>query len=196
MASSAGVIARRMRSLRPANSPMGTPIASERSTAADIRASVWMLSSQRPMSAKDTNEANTISAARQPPKRRTMSVLAATTPGQVSHSSASLRAVTIHSASARKPSKIAKMRLGFSAVRCSSSQSWRSSRRTGSSTQVSDVGQGNSSRNSANSTTITSTIPATSIGRPRQRELGAAKAGAERRRLATATGLRCSPPSR
>ena len=102
--------------------PNGTPTASDSSTAADISASVWMLSSQSPMSANETNAAATMSAARQPPKRSTISTEAAIVPTHVSHSSRSLSAVTSQSASARKPSKTAKMTFGFSAVRCSSSQ--------------------------------------------------------------------------
>ena len=81
-----------------------------------------MLSSHSPISANDTNATSTISAARQPPKRSTIRTDAAIVPTQVSHSSTSLMAVTSHSASARKPSRIAKMMFGFSAVRCSSSQ--------------------------------------------------------------------------
>ncbi len=120
-----------------------------------------MLGSQSPISANDTNAPATSSAARQPPKRSTTSEAAAITPGQVSHSSASLIAVTIHSARARKPSNIAKMRFGFSAVRCSSSQTWRLSRRSGSSAQVSDSGQGNSFRQITNPTSISATTPPT-----------------------------------
>ena len=119
-------------------------------TAASIRASVCMLSSQSPIRANETNAASTMSAGRQPPKRNTTITPAAITPGQVSQSSASSNAVTSHSASARKPSRIAKTRFGLSAVRSSSSQVWNSSRRSGSSLQVSDAGQGSSSRQSAN----------------------------------------------
>ena len=43
----------------------------ERTTAASIRASVCMLSSQSPMRATNTNAANTVSAGRGPPKRNT-----------------------------------------------------------------------------------------------------------------------------
>ena len=55
------------------STPTGMPIASESSTAADISASVCMLSSHRPMRANETKAPSTISAARQPPKRSTIS---------------------------------------------------------------------------------------------------------------------------
>ena len=84
---------------------------SESSTAANISASVWTLSSHRPIRAKEANAANTISAARQPPKRSTISTDAASVPTQVIQSIASLAVVTSQSANARKPSRIAKMKL-------------------------------------------------------------------------------------
>ena len=127
---------------RPAQIPNGTPMTSDSVTAADMRASVCMLSSHSPISAKATNAASTISAARSPPKRHTMSVPATSVPIQVSHSSALVSAVTSQSASARKPSKIAKMMFGSAAVRSSSSQPWRSSSFSGSCVQVSDSGHG------------------------------------------------------
>jgi hypothetical protein len=123
--------------------PIGTPMRIEIETAAVISARVWMLSSQRPSSANDTNAPNTISAARKPPKRRTMSVLAAIMPTQVSHSKAFSSAVTSHSANARNPSSTAKN--GFEpSVRCSRSHSCASSSLRGSSSHVSDAGQENS----------------------------------------------------
>jgi hypothetical protein len=142
IASSTGVIARWKRSLRPATTPSGKPTASERSTAASMSASVCMLSSQSPISAKDTNAARTISPARQPPKRQTMNVPAAIVPTQVSASMKSSSAATSQSAKARKPSRIAKKMFGFSAVRCSSSQSWAVSISDGSSAHVSAAGHG------------------------------------------------------
>jgi hypothetical protein len=123
--------------------PIGTPIRIEIVTAAVIRASVWMLSSHRPSSANETNARNVIRAARQPPKRSTMSVLAATMPTQVSHSKKSRSAVTSHSQKARKASSTAKNGLEPS-VRCSSSQFCASSSLRGSSSQVRDAGQENS----------------------------------------------------
>ena len=103
-----------------------------------------MLSSHSPISANETKAPNTISAARQPPKRHTISTEAAIVPIQVSHSKMSMNAVTSHSHSERKPSSSAKTGFGLSAVRCSSSQSWASSSLRGSSSQVSDAGQSNS----------------------------------------------------
>ncbi len=101
-----------------------------------------MLSSHRPISANETNAPSTMSPARQPPKRQTNSVPAAIMPGHVSHSKKSSSAVTSQSAKARKPSRIAKKMFGFSAVRCSSSQSCALSISPGSSDQVSDAGHG------------------------------------------------------
>ena len=75
-----GVIARWTRSLRPATMPTGTPMRIEISTAALMSASVCMLSSQRPSRANDTNAPKTTSAARRPPKRRTIAVPAMITP--------------------------------------------------------------------------------------------------------------------
>src|SRR5215211_1759094 len=186
IASSAGVIARCTRGERPAITPNGTPMSSESETAASIRASVCTLSSQRPISANDTNAANTISPARQPPYRHTISTPAASVPTQVIHSSASLNAATSQSANARKPSKIAKTMLRSSAVRCSSSQVWALSSRSGSSLQVSALGHGNSSRSSANASSIAATTPPTCAGRPRHRDDGGEIAGAASR-SATAT---------
>ena len=101
-----------------------------------------MLSSQSPISANETKAPNTISAARPPPKRQTSSVEKAIVPIQVSHSKKSMKAVTSHSHSDRKPSSTAKNGFGLSAVRCSSSQFWALSSLRGSSCQVSEVGQG------------------------------------------------------
>ena len=103
-----------------------------------------MLSSQSPISANETKAPNTISAARQPPKRQTSSAEAAIVPIQVSHSKKSMKAVTSHSHSERKPSSTAKNGFGLSAVRCSSSQFWALSSLRGSSCQVSEVGQSKS----------------------------------------------------
>ena len=177
-------MAPRTRSLRPARIPIGTPTRSESTTAASIRASVCMLSSHSPMRANETNAANTVSAGRQPPKRNTTITPAAITPTQVSQSSTSSIAVTSHSASARKPSRIAKKTFGPSAVRWSRSQVWNSSRRSGSSLHVSDSGQGSSSRQSPKPSSITATIAATCTGRPRQRAAGRGSAGV-RTRLAS-----------
>jgi hypothetical protein len=77
-------------------------------TAAVISASVWMLSSQSPSRANDTNAKNTISAARTPPKRSTISVPAAIVPTHVIHSSTFRSAVTSQSQAARNPSRSAK----------------------------------------------------------------------------------------
>ena len=188
MASSAGVTARWTRSLRPAKIPSGTPIASDSVTAASISASVWMLSSQSPISANEAKAPAVISAARQPPKRSTISTPAANVPTQVSHSSMSVRALTSHSANARKPSKIAKMKFG-SARRCAARAAsvWKSSSSPGSSVHVSEAGQGSSSRKSAKPTSMSARIAATCVGRPRQRDAGAANAGALTLPLATAT---------
>ena len=127
---------------RPATIPIGIPITSDSATAASMSASVCTLSSHSPISAKETHAATTISAGRRPPKRHTSSADPASVPTQVSHSSASVSAVTSQSASTRKPSKIAKTMFGSAAVRSSSSQSWRSSSLSGSWLQVSDAGHG------------------------------------------------------
>ncbi len=120
--------------------PIGTPIRIEIVTAAVISASVWMLSSQRPRSAKETNAKRVISPARRPPKRSTIRVLAAIMPTQVSHSKTSSSAVTSQSQKARNASSTAKNGLEPS-VRWSSSQVWASSSLRGSSSQVSEAGQ-------------------------------------------------------
>ena len=123
--------------------PTGTPMRIEIITAALISASVWMLSSQRPSRANEMNAPSTMSPARRPPKRHTISVPAAIVPTQVSHSMTSRSAVTSHSQAARKASRRAKN--GFEpSVRCSRSHSCASSSLRGSSSQVSDTGQGNS----------------------------------------------------
>ena len=83
-------------------------------TAAVISASVWMLSSQRPRRAKETNAKRVISPARRPPKRSTIRVLAAIMPTQVSHSKKSRSAVTSQSQKARNASSTAKN--GFGAL--------------------------------------------------------------------------------
>ena len=62
-----------------------------------------MLGSHSPISANEANAANTISAARQPPKRSTISTRRGDrAPTQVIHSSASVNALTSQSANARK----------------------------------------------------------------------------------------------
>ncbi len=160
------------RSLRPAITPIGTPTTSESITAASISASVCIDSSHSPMRAKETSANSTIRPARQPPKRHTIATPAMITPGQVSHSSMSSSAATSQSASARKPSRIAKMTFGFSAVRWSRSHDCASSSSAGRSCQVSEVGQGNSFRQSASPASMSSTIPPTWTGRLRQREVG------------------------
>jgi hypothetical protein len=106
-----------------------------------------MLSSQSPISANETNAPNTIRAGRQPPKRQTISTDAAIVPTQVSHSKTSMKAVTSHSQSERKPSSTAKTGLGSAAVRCSSSQVCASSSLRGSCCQVSELGQSKSPLN-------------------------------------------------
>ena len=119
--------------------PIGIPISSESDTAASISASVCTLSSHSPISANEANAASTMSPARQPPKRHTISTPAASVPTQVIHSIASLAVVTSQSANARKPSRIAKTKLRSSAVRCSSSQLCALSSRSGSWLHVSAV---------------------------------------------------------
>ena len=83
IASSSGVIARWNRSERPAATPSGRPIASERATDANVRANVRILGSHRPIAANDTNAASVPSAARRPPKRKTTSTPRAVVPTQV-----------------------------------------------------------------------------------------------------------------
>src|SRR5918994_1003090 len=187
MASSAGVIVRCTRALRPAHTPNGIPIARESETAANISASVWMLGSHRPMSAKAANAARTISAPPTPPKRSTISVRAAVTPIHVIHRSASVNALTSHSANARKPSKIAKMMFGSAAERWSISQPWKSSRWLGSAAHTSDCGHGKSPRATRKHSSMSTTTPSTCAGRPRHRPEAAGIAGAAMRPLATAT---------
>ena len=139
-----------------------------------------MLSSHSPISAKEANAAKMMSAARQPPKRSTISVEAAMVPTQVSQSRASFSAMTSHSAKARKPSRSAKMRFGFAAVRSSRSQPCRSSRRAGSWCQTSELGQWSSPFRRKYPTSISPTIAPTWAGLLRQRELGAGPPAAPR----------------
>src|SRR5688572_16704116 len=186
IASSAGVIVRCTRGLRPAQTPIGMPIRSENATAASISARVWMLDSQSPISANDTNAANTISPARQPPKRATLSVPGAVKPSHVIHSSASVNAFTVHSATARKASRIEKMKFGSVAERCSISQPWKSSSSPGSAPQTSDDGHGKSPRATAKHSSMTTRTPSTCAGRLRHRCDAAGSDGAATP-LATAT---------
>ena len=65
-------------------------------------------------------------------------------PTQVSHSKMSMKAVTSHSQSERKPSSTANTGFGLAAVRCSSSQFCALSSLPGSCFQVSDAGQSKS----------------------------------------------------
>ena len=122
--------------------PTGMPITSENETAANISASVWMLGSHSPISANEANAARTISPARRPPKRATISVPVTVTPSQVIHSSASVKALTVHSAIARNASRIEKMKFGSVAERWSISQPWKSSSSSGSADHTSADGHG------------------------------------------------------
>ena len=186
IASSAGVIVRCTRALRPAQMPIGTPTRSESATAASISASVWMLGSHSPISANERNAARTISAARQPPKRSTISVAAAVTPSQVIHSSASVNARTSHSATARNASRMEKMKFGSVAERCSISQPWKSSSSFGSADHTSDCGHGKSPRATTKQSSMRTTTPSTCTGRLLHRCEAAGSAGAATP-LATAT---------
>ena len=85
-----GVIARRNRAERPATIPSGIPTRRDSPTAASIRASVSMLSSHRPDSAKAANAESVIRAARRPPKRRTSATPAIVVPTHVSQISSRL----------------------------------------------------------------------------------------------------------
>jgi len=69
IASRTGVIARSNRSDLPAMIPSGMPTSSERDTAAIISASVWMLSSHRPLSANVAKATIAQIAAFGPPNR-------------------------------------------------------------------------------------------------------------------------------
>ena len=80
IASRIGVIARLNVADRPASTPSGMPTASDMPTAANIRAKVWTLSSQRPSVAKLAKAASVPSAALRPPKRSTTSVPSAVVP--------------------------------------------------------------------------------------------------------------------
>ena len=99
--------------------PSGIPTRSERPTAASISENVWMLSSQRPISANDANAASTPSACLQCPKRATTSVPSATVPTQVSFSKNVVNHETRSSRKVAKPLKTEKTKLGFAALRLS-----------------------------------------------------------------------------
>ena len=108
IASRIGVIARRNRAERPARIPSGIPTRRERPTEASIRASVSMLSSQRPKSAKVAKADSVIRAARRPPKRSTSATPATVVPAQVSQISSRLNHSTRWSIPELKPSKTVK----------------------------------------------------------------------------------------
>ena len=184
IASSTGVIARWKRSERPAMTPSGMPTRSESDTAASMSASVCMLGSHRPISANNANAPSTQSAARQPPKRSTISTKAAVVPTQVMSSKSSFSRLTRSSRKELKPLKIENTKLGSSALRLSVSQTWKSSRYPVSEFHSSHAGHGNSLRQAKDATSIAPTIAADWTSRPRH------QAGARRRRRGRRTRSR------
>ena len=145
IASSTGVIARRTRAERPARMPTGIPTRRDRPTATSIRASVSMLSSQRPSSANDANADSVIRAARRPPKRSMSNTPAIVVPAQVSQSSSRSNHSTRCSIAELKPSKTVNTIDWSSWPRSVRSHTWKSSSFTESSFQTSRSGQGYSS---------------------------------------------------
>ncbi len=122
--------------------PIGTPIRSASPTDAIIRASVSMLASQRPSSANETNAPMTIAAARRPPKRHTTSVPVTVVPTQVSQRMNRSSQPTRSSRKTRNQLKTVNTTPVFSAVRCSISHAWKSSRWAESEVKVRLVGHG------------------------------------------------------
>ena len=101
-----------------------------------------MLASQRPSSANEANAPRTIAAARRPPKRQTTSVPVTAVPTHVSQRMNRSSQPTRSSRNTRNQLKIVNTRPVFSAVRCSISHDWNSSRCAESDVNVRLVGHG------------------------------------------------------
>ncbi len=82
MTSSTGVIARRTRAESPAQTPIGTPIASDSSTATATRASASTLDSHSPSTPNALTPATATSAIRQPPASHASAPMTPVMPGQ------------------------------------------------------------------------------------------------------------------
>ena len=137
IASSTGVMARSKRSERPGEMPSGIPTTSESPTAENISASVWMLSSQSPLSANIANAASAQIAARTPPKRSDdeRRRRRCADPGHPVQEARQPGDEVVEEVA--KPLNARKTALGLSALRWSMSHVWKSFRWVGSAFQSS-----------------------------------------------------------
>ena len=135
------MIARSNRTDSPASTPSGIPTRSDNDTAASMRASVCMLSTQSPVSANTANAPSAQAAARTPPYRSTTSTPATVVPTQVIQPRNRVNQPTRSSRNDAKPLNALKTTFGSWAFRCSSSHVWKSLRWVGSDVQTSRSGQ-------------------------------------------------------
>src|SRR6266849_8047915 len=186
IASSTGVTTRRNRSERPAQTPSGMPIRSDKLTDAKVSANVRTLGSHTPVAANETNAASTISAARRPPKRSTTRVPSAVVPAQVSLRRNDVSQPTRWSRKLATPLNTRNTMLGCGTLRLLLSHAWKLSRSCASEFHVSAAGHVSWFFQMKNAMTIAIATPIAAPALPRHQTAGA---GAEREPAACATAI-------